>query len=407
MARKTPWIRPDEVGIADDAILSVDDAAAADDEFARFTADGIEGLNVADTLSALSVTSGADVTADNAPKAHAASHLPAGGDPLTTAAAAEISTVVAAGAGAAESFAKSDHVHAINHAITDNHLATVDGTTNVPVNGDYAKFTALGLEGKDKAGMLSDLNVADGADVTGSNAPQAHKDTHDPNDGGDALDTANAAEVSAVVAAGTGTSHSLARADHVHAIAHAISDNHLVTIDSASVADDEYARFTASGLESRTAQEVLTDLLGQTLLENESIKLDAVLSADGKYTGITRVGTAGAILAFGDVAYYAVADGKWELADADAASTGSGAIGICVLAAAEDAATNILLIGLVRAATFPALTAGAPVFLSCTAGDLASAVPAKATGDIVRVLGQAWTAEDLWFSPSADWYEYA
>lgn len=87
-------------------------------------------------------------------------------------------------------------------------------------------------------------------------AAAAHKDDHDPNDGADALDTANAAEISAVVAAGTGTSHSFARADHVHAINHGITDNHIVTIDGNDIADDEIARFTANGLESRTPAEV-------------------------------------------------------------------------------------------------------------------------------------------------------
>ena len=40
----------------------------------------------------------------------------------------------------------------------------------------------------------------------------------------------------------------------------AISDNSVVTVDAADVADDEYARFTANGLESRTAVEVLSDI---------------------------------------------------------------------------------------------------------------------------------------------------
>jgi hypothetical protein len=39
-----------------------------------------------------------------------------------------------------------------------------------------------------------------------------------------------------------------------------IADTNYVKIDSSSVADDEYARFTASGLESRQASEVLSDI---------------------------------------------------------------------------------------------------------------------------------------------------
>jgi len=319
----------------------------------------------------------------------------------------------------------------------------------------------------------------------------AHKDTHDPNDGSDALDTANAAEISAVVAAGTGTSHSLSRADHVHAINHGIADNHLVTvddadaadnqaaiftangiegvnvgiasgnmvkIDAADVADDEYARFTATGLESRTKGEVATDLkdqFPQAITDNHVITADAAdiaddeyarftanglesrtaaevlmnlmagttvlstgskiifdkdMSTDGYYAGLCCNGVAGATLAFGDSVYYAVADSRWELTDADAVATSFGMLGICVLAAANDGdATRILLVGQVCADTaFPTFTVGAPVYLSSTAGDLTSTMPTKATNRCVRVVGQAWpTADDLWFNPDNEWLEYA
>jgi hypothetical protein len=96
-----------------------------------------------------------------------------------------------------------------------------------------------------------------------------HKDNHDPNDGSDALDTANAAEISVVVAAGTGTSHSLARADHVHAINHGISDNHLLTVDG-TVADDDYLKATASGVEGKTYTEAISDLLGLIIANKTS-----------------------------------------------------------------------------------------------------------------------------------------
>ena len=101
------------------------------------------------------------------PKPHKDSHDPADGvDPLDTAAAAEIAGVQVAGAGSAHSYARSDHVHAINHGITDNHLVTVDGASNQPVSGDYAKWTVNGLEGRSAAEVRSDINVEDGADVT-------------------------------------------------------------------------------------------------------------------------------------------------------------------------------------------------------------------------------------------------
>jgi len=91
-------------------------------------------------------------------------------------------------------------------------------------------------------------------------AVEAHKDTHDPNDGSDALDTAAPSELASVQASAAGTSHSLARADHQHQIQHSIADNHIVTVDDADAADDDYAKFTANGLEGRSYAEVRSDL---------------------------------------------------------------------------------------------------------------------------------------------------
>ena len=141
-----------------------------------------------------------------------------------------------------------------------------------------------------------------------------------------------------------------------------------------------------------------------TLAENTSIALDPAGSADGKYSGITIAGTAGATLAFGDLIYLAVADSRWELTDADAAATaGTPLIGMCVLAAAADAdPTVILLFGTIRAdAKFPALTVGAPVYVGETAGAIQVGIPTGAD-NIIRVVGHALTADEIVFNPSQD-----
>lgn len=142
-----------------------------------------------------------------------------------------------------------------------------------------------------------------------------------------------------------------------------------------------------------------------TFGENTDLKLDAALSADGKFCGITEAGTAGATLAFGDICYLAAADSRWELADADADST-SGAVklGICVLAAAADAsATTMLLWGKIRAdAVFPTFTISAPVYVGTTAGDVQVAQP-SGTDDVIRIVGHANTADELFFHPSPDY----
>jgi len=147
-----------------------------------------------------------------------------------------------------------------------------------------------------------------------------------------------------------------------------------------------------------------------TLAENIGLKLDDALSDDNKYCGIAiEAGTLGETVAFGEVIYFKAADSQWYLAKADAAATASGKIGMCLTGGNDNDPTVILLIGKIRAdAKFPTLTIGAPVFLSAaTAGAVVASAPAKSTGHIVRVLGRANTADEMWFNPSQDWIEYA
>lgn len=142
-----------------------------------------------------------------------------------------------------------------------------------------------------------------------------------------------------------------------------------------------------------------------TLLAGTSVVLTASFVADGLYSGITRAGTAGATLAFGDLVYLAAADSRWELADADAASTsGDVLLGMCVQAAASDGSvTKILLYGNIRAdAAFPALTIGAPAYVGTTAGDIQTTQP-SGTDDVIRRIGFALTADELLFNPSNDY----
>lgn len=146
-----------------------------------------------------------------------------------------------------------------------------------------------------------------------------------------------------------------------------------------------------------------TVTLPTTQLGESSLILDETLSADEKWSGITTKGTAGATLAVGDVCYLA-SSGKWLLNDGilDGTDTGfSKQLGICVLAANDTQATEILLYGKIRSAAFPTFTVGSPVYLDDTAGDLVVAQPST-TNFCIRKVGYALTAEDLMFNPSND-----
>lgn len=158
------------------------------------------------------------------------------------------------------------------------------------------------------------------------------------------------------------------------------------------------------------AQQITNKTLGDALImaENAAILMDPAMSADGKYNGITRAGTAGTALAFGDLVYLDPTDSRWELVDANSAAGADGdargVIGICVLAAAGDgSATTILLYGIVRADTaFPTMTVNNPMYISETAGDITGTQPT--TADVViRVVGFGLTADELFFCPSPDY----
>lgn len=148
---------------------------------------------------------------------------------------------------------------------------------------------------------------------------------------------------------------------------------------------------------------------GLTFAENKGIILDAVLSVDEKWSGITETGIAGAELTVGHLVYLA-STGKWLLAKADSATTSSGKLGLCILYASGDTqVTNVLLYGKMRSALFPdSLTKGAPVHISETdAGLIQVAAPTGTTDWVVRIIGYGVTAEDLFFCPDNTYVELA
>ncbi len=124
------------------------------------------------------------------------------------------------------------------------------------------------------------------------------------------------------------------------------------------------------------------------LAENSSIKLIPAGSADGKYTGITVAGTAGYAQSYGDLNYLAVADGRWELTDADDSTTGGPVMVAMVVeaGAADGDECTLLLQGIIRADTkFPTLTVGGAVYLGETAGEIQTDIPTGAD-NVIRVV---------------------
>ena len=118
---------------------------------------------------------------------------------------------------------------------------------------------------------------------------------------------------------------------------------------------------------------------------------------DVVYFGGTTSMTTGAI-------YHYKSDGTWELADADAAATSDGLLGVALGAASDT--NGVLLRGIVTL-DHDAGAIGDVLFLSTTAGDCSATAP-SGNADIVRVIGYKIfhaTQKQIWFNPDNTFVE--
>lgn len=177
------------------------------------------------------------------------------------------------------------------------------------------------------------------------------------------------------------------------------------TLNTSTDPTDEHGVGDRGFNDTRYIANPLTSQLG---IGEYDLKIDSLLSADEKYSGITCDGILGATLAFGDLVYLNTTDQRWELADADAETTAGSQLAI-VLAAGSDGDTRLkLLQGFVRKDDWNFTLYGKPLFISLTAGDMTQDVSGYTTGDIVRVVGYASTfADQIYFNPSGTWLEIA
>lgn len=180
----------------------------------------------------------------------------------------------------------------------------------------------------------------------------------------------------------------------------AASDTTLARVGAGQISVEGVNVVTISSTDTLTNKTIGAGAL--VLAENASVQLDPVLSADGKYTGTTIIGTGGATISFGQLVYLA-SSGKWLLADADAASTsGSVMLGMAVTTSTDTNPITVLLMGNVRAdALFATFTVGVPLYVSPTAGDITATQPSS-TDQVIRVIGFALTADSIVFNPSGD-----
>lgn len=139
---------------------------------------------------------------------------------------------------------------------------------------------------------------------------------------------------------------------------------------------------------------------GVTLSDAGKITLDVAPASDHTATGIIASETVGDTVVFGDVLYMN-ADGKWHLADADAAATMPGMRMVVDETITDDAAGNLLQYGIARDDSWSWVIGGL-IYVSTggtTTTTLSQTAP-SGDGDQVQIVGTALTADVMAFAPS-------
>ena len=141
-------------------------------------------------------------------------------------------------------------------------------------------------------------------------------------------------------------------------------------------------------------------------LSATALSLDATPDTDhtanGPQTSTLNAGYGSAIM---DLVYLN-ANGKWLEADADATATSINLLGMALEAKTDGQAMNVALSGsFVRDDTFN-WTIGVPLYISGTLGAITETKP-SGTGDVVRTVGYAVTADVIFFAPSSDYVTLA
>jgi len=125
-------------------------------------------------------------------------------------------------------------------------------------------------------------------------------------------------------------------------------------------------------------------------------------TANGPQTNTLNAGYGSAIM---DLVFLG-SGGKWLEADADATSTSINLLGMALEAKTDGQAMNVALAGsFVRDDTFN-WTPGVPLYVSGTLGAITATKP-SGSGDVVRTVGYAVTADVIFFNPSSDYVTLA
>ena len=170
------------------------------------------------------------------------------------------------------------------------------------------------------------------------------------------------------------------------------------TVSGANIADDE--------IDSEHYAAASIDAEHLAVGKDGALSLDATPASDHTANGPqTNTLNAGYGSAIGDLVYLHT-DGEWYEADADAASSSISLLGIALETKTDGQAMNVALSGsFVRDDTYN-FNVGVPLYVSGSIGEITHTKP-TGSGDIVRTVGYAITADIIFFNPSSDYVTLA
>jgi hypothetical protein len=249
------------------------------------------------------------------------------------------------------------------------------------------------------------------------------------------------------------TTNAVTTTSHTHSITTGIANTNIVKINSTTVATGEYARFTTTGLESRTAAEVATDIGAVTgsgaatrvafwngtnsltsdvnlYWDNTNDRLGigtttpgSELEVDGEITTTTITYPEPAVIESsaynGEIVYFgsqiSMTEGKLMVLEESVAgltwyqakdSTTALATGMLGIALGTTASAGVLVRGIAKNSAWSSFSAGKKLYLSPTGGSISNSIT-QDTNDFVRIVGYALGGNKIYFCPDNTYIQNA
>lgn len=153
---------------------------------------------------------------------------------------------------------------------------------------------------------------------------------------------------------------------------------------------------------SNVSEDTTPSLGGDLAVGDNRVDLDTLPATNQTAVGMTTK----ALQSSGTIAImtlvYLNSSSKWANTDADAEATTAGMLGLTLEAGTTDTVMRVALPGSFITNTSWSWTPQVPLYVSTTTGEMTETAP-SGSGDVVRIVGYAVSATQIWFNPSDEY----